>query len=552
MHVPAYIQVIRNNYSMMTQKTQTKDLIGKIKTLISVRLILVTLVMVTGSFALRVEWIPFYFIFAVFYFLTFIYAVLLRTKFPLSLNAYIQIIIDIILETAIIHYAGGANSVYALLYAPSIVAGGVVVSSRAARTIAGLSSIFYGAVSWLEYFSIIKPVGGAEVLYKEGIAAVLFIISFRIIIFCLIGYLSSYLSYHLSRKSMELTRLRNLSDIILKKISSGVLTVDNNFNVAYVNPMAQKILEREEKDLFNRYWPSIFWERPEMEAINKFVINAKSLSGVEIDILKQDGKKIILNCTYSDLVDEKNNVIGGVLTFIDLTPLKELELEICQREKLSAMGEMAVSIAHEIRNPMASIRGAIEVLLEQGRFQGEGEKLVEVIFKEMDRLNHVIGDFLKYAKERKQAVKYEDLGKLIDEVWLLVKQGERWNKKIELEKKLNPEQIICEINQDQMKQVFYNLFVNALEAMPQGGKIQIDIKEESGKVIIGIKDNGIGISKEEIGRIFERFYSTKSYGLGMGLAITRKIIESYHGTITLASEQGKGTTVTIILPSGTG
>lgn len=530
----------------MQNNPQTKELVKKIKALMVVRLILVTSAMVTGYFVIQLERIPFYSIIGIFYFATFLYAILLRTKIDLYFQAYLQVIIDTILATAVIHYAGGADSIYAFLYAPSIVASGLVISTRAAKTIAGISSILYGAISGLEFYKIIPPIPGAGELYKEGIFAVLFIVSFRIIIFCLVGYLSSYLSRELFKERAELFKLRNLNELILNNITSGVLTLDTASNVVYANPMALKVLGRSKKDLL--YWPNLFWGGADVNIIDRFIIQAKAPGGTEVDMVRPDGKKLILCCSYADLLDEKDRIIGGVLTFIDITPLKEMELEIRQREKLSAMGEMAVGIAHEIRNPMASIKGALEVLKEKCRFQEEDDRLVGVIFKEQDRLNRVIEDFLKYAKERKPAVKYEDLGGLIDEVWLLVRQEERWHGGVELEKKISPPQIILQIDSDQIKQVFYNLFINSLEAMPQGGKIWIDINEGLQEVIIVVKDNGIGIPKEELDKIFQRFYSTKSYGLGMGLSITRRIIESHRGTIQLHSEEEKGTTVTIVLP----
>lgn len=524
-------------------------MVTKIKTLMFVRLVLVTMVMATGPFVLKIEKTAFYTIFAIFYFTTFIYAGLLKTRISAYLQAYLQIIVDTILETAIIHYTGGVDSVYAFLYAPSIVASGVVISSQAAKIVAGLSSIFYGAVSGLEYLGFIPPVHDTGTTYNIGLRAVVLIVSFRIVIFYLLGYLSSYLAYRLSHESVELVKLRNLSDIILRNISSGVLTLDTSSRIVYANPKARDILgSAVEEDIKGIYWPNLILKEPNKERIDRFLLQARQPSGAEIDILHPSGRRLILCFSYADIIDERNRAIGGVLTFIDLTPLKELELEIRQREKLSMMGEVAIGIAHEIRNPLGSIRGALEVLREKGRFQGEGEKLVEIVFKESDRLNRVIEDFLKYTKERRPSVKYEDLGELIDEIWLLIRQDKRWHKGIELEKRLAPPVIVLEVDPEQMKQVFYNLFINSLEAMPYGGKIDVDIKGDSGKVTITVKDNGAGIPKGEMGKLFQRFYSTKSYGLGMGLSITRRIIESHHGTIDLQSEEGKGTTVTIVLP----
>jgi signal transduction histidine kinase len=247
-------------------------------------------------------------------------------------------------------------------------------------------------------------------------------------------------------------------------------------------------------------------------------------------------------------MDERDSIIGSVITFMDITLLKDFEIELRQREKLGAMGEMAISIAHEIRNPMAAIRGALEVLQEKGKLRDEGEKLIEVVFKETDRLNHIVEDFLKYAKEKELNVRYEDIWKLIDEVWLLIRQSEKWNANIKLEKKLNKARFIIKIDPDRIKQVFYNLFINSMDAMPFGGKIYVDINDIGDKTTIIVKDTGLGMPKDRLNNIFRSYYSTKKEGLGVGLKISKRIIESHKGSIELQSKEGEGTAVIIILP----
>lgn len=532
----------------MENTIEVRDLTRKIKILMVARLVIATFAMIGGVFFLQAEKIPFFAIVASCYFFTLIYALVLRYFNVPHFVAYLQLVVDVILETTIIHYAGGVNSIYAFLYAPSIVASGVILSGNAAKTIAGISSVLYAGISGLEYFRIVPLIGPAETIYAEGLWYMLFIVSFRIILFCLIGYLSSYLSIELYAKRAELAHLRNLSDIILKNISSGVLTLNTALNVIYANPSAKDILGREEKEIWGRPLSNLLWRESHQDTIKTFIAAAKSRNGVEIEIRNKEGKKITLKCSYADIIDDNNEIIGGVLTFYDLTVLKELELEMRQREKISAMGEMAIAIAHEIRNPMSAVKGAFEVLKERGCFEANGGKLVEVIFKELDRLNRTIEDFLRYARERRPDKHFENLGWLIDEVWLLVRQDDRWHKGISMVKKFGNSDIIVKIDPDQIKQVFYNLFINALEAMPGGGRITVGASEEKDLVVIDVSDTGIGMSTEDLNKIYQNHYSTKSYGMGLGLAITRRILESHHGLMQIKSQQGKGTTVVITLP----
>ena len=532
---------------MIINPGQTLEQVGKLKALMVFRLVLVTLAMVAGALVLPVEPTRFYAIIAVFYLVTFIYAILLYARFPVHQLAYLQIIIDIVLETVIIHYSGGADSVYAFLYVPSIVAAGVVISGRGARTIAGMSSVFYGTISILEYFNVYPSIQ-AIALYGEGFYPFLFIISFRIVIFCLVGYLASSLSYRLSHEITELRKLRNLSDIMLNNISGGVITLDVNFKIVYLNPGARKILGWPETGIRGRYWPVIFWPEPDIEVVDRFIIMARSPGGTEIALTGPDGKKVVINCSYADLADDQSKIIGGVLTFMDLTPVKNLEKELRQREKLSAKGEIAISMAHELRNPMASIRGALEVLNEKGYFHKTEEKLVEVIFKESDRLNRIINDFLQYDKKQLTGFQPKKLEELIDDTWLLVNQN--WNRKknVILEKHIYPSNLFLPIDPDEGKQIFYNLIVNALDAMPENGKIRIEVTQRAEQIRISVRDNGMGMKKEDLDRVFEHFHSTKSYGLGMGVPIIKKLAEKHHGTVDIKSQEGKGTTIVVSLP----
>ena len=531
----------------MNQYTYHIDL-KKLKALMVVRLILVTVALVAGSLILRVERIPFYSIIAVFYFATLIYSILIYYKFPLHILAYIQIIIDTILETIIIHYSGGADSVFVFLYAVSIISAGIMISSRAAKMIAGFGSVLYGLLAILEFTGIISPVATAELFYKEGYWVMTYIVSFKIIVICLIGYLSSYLSSHLYQEHSALMRLRNLTDLILNNIASGVITIDSQDRIIYINPMGISILGSTQQEVINSYWPNLFWEKIDKDKINDFLENAKTDKGMEFDITRLDGKKRILGCNYSFLSDEKNKIVGGVITFRDLTIVKELELEIRQREKLSAMGELAINIAHELRNPLASMKGSLEVLKERGCFQDESGKLVEIIFKESNRLNKIIEDFLKYARNSKPRVKRENIVELLEEVWLLLKHQGRWSQDIDLKKNIIPKKIILSIDPEQMKQVFYNILINSLESMPKGGKIYVNMIAELKNVKIIIKDTGCGFLEKDEEKVFRHLYSTKVHGSGIGLTITKRIIESHGGKITIKSSEKSGTEVTIILP----
>ena len=532
----------------MDQNIRYTDFVKKIKFLMGIRLALVTGVLLAGSCVLQVERNPFYAIIALFYFATIFYAFLLRFHFPVVKMAYLQIFADIVLVTAVVHYGGGADSVYTILYAPAILAAGIVISSNAAKTVAGLSSLFFGGFVALEFMGIIIPVASAQELYLRGIWPVLFIVSFRVIVLCLLGYLSSYLSLQFSEERKALNKLTNLNQLILENISSGVMTIADDSLLTYINPAGLRILSMPERDLIGTHWPDVFWDKPQQKTVDDFLNQAQTPEGAEVVLMHPDGKKVELVCTYSPMLDDKRQRIGAVITFTDLTILRMLELEIRDREKLSLMGEMAAGIAHELRNPLASIHGSLEVLRERGHFSNEGEKLVAVILKESDRLNRIINDFLKYAKDQKPKVQKVDLMELIDEVWSLLRYQGRVQGQVSLKSKVIPTTIKLRIDPEQIKQVFYNLLINSIEAMPQGGIIELLVQEQPGQVKIQLKDNGVGVSAGEKDKIWENFYSSKADGVGVGLTITKRIIEAHNGKIDLEGQVGRGTVVKIELP----
>jgi len=331
----------------MNQKVSNqKDLRRKLKALMVIRLIVVTLALIAGSLVLQLGRKPFYILIAAFYFVSIIYSVLSYSKKFLYILAYLQIIIDIILETVVIHYTGGAVSIYAFLYIPSIVAAGIVVSPNAAKMIALLSSLLYGVLSLLELVCIIPSIMCTQTAYGGGAWFIIFVTSFRIIIFCLVGYLSSYLSRAVYQGQTALAKLHSLVDFVFNNISNGVITIDKNDRIIYSNPYAQEFLGQAGKIIIGTYWPILFWKEVDNTVKNNFILQAKGPKGAELNIQKQDGSSITLRCNYSQIADKKGRFSGCLITFKDITILKELELIA----KPFAVGELRNLVQRELEH----------------------------------------------------------------------------------------------------------------------------------------------------------------------------------------------------------
>jgi two-component system sensor histidine kinase PilS (NtrC family) len=237
---------------------------------------------------------------------------------------------------------------------------------------------------------------------------------------------------------------------------------------------------------------------------------------------------------------------GYIVIFQDLTEWKKLEADMKKKEKWAAIGELSSNIAHEIRNPLASLKSSIEILKEDTVPANYKNRLMDIALKEMDRLDRIIKDFLTYSRPLPPSYMRFNLHELLDETVDLLRNVDQHRDTIVIQKQYNGE---VEVNADpqKMRQVFWNLGLNALDAMPEGGELTIATKYEDKNMVITFEDTGTGIEKQQIEKIFYPFFTTKDQGTGLGLAIAYRIMEEHGGAITVDSTPGTGTTFKVIL-----
>jgi len=254
--------------------------------------------------------------------------------------------------------------------------------------------------------------------------------------------------------------------------------------------------------------------------------------------------------------DKEGNPFGVIINFKDLTQMKRMEQQLIRADRLAAIGELSARIAHEIRNPLASISGSVQLIAQGDRIEAADRKLLDIVMRETDRLNELINDFLNYARPSEPMKIPVLLKQLIQDMASLLAADPRFNNVTIRNNCL--EQLTLPVDRDQMRQVFLNLFLNAAEAMPSGGTIKIDARMgenvEDGitsgeKVKIVVADNGSGMTGDDVKKVFEPFFTTKSGGTGLGLATVYRIIESHGGTILVDSAIEAGTTFTMFLPA---
>ena len=269
----------------------------------------------------------------------------------------------------------------------------------------------------------------------------------------------------------------------------------------------------------------------------------------EADTETAEGFRLRLGYSISPLSDEAGETTGLVITFQDLTEVRALEENARRQDRLAAVGRVAAGIAHEIRNPLASMRGAIQVLRSTWNGDPAEAELMEIILRESDRLDRIITDFLAYARPRPVTLIETDLREPLRETFALLRHNPETRPDHSLEIIAPDQPVIALVDAEQLRQVFWNLARNALRAMPDGGRLSAELTPlEDGRVRITFTDTGCGMTPEQVEQLFEPFTSWAPGGTGLGLSIVYQIIRDHGGTINVYSREGRGTTVRIELP----
>jgi two-component system sensor histidine kinase PilS (NtrC family) len=495
----------------------------------------------------------YYFVLSI-YVLTGIYGYLLQKFHNLSFLAYLQIFGDILLITFFVYLTGGIDSGFSLLYHLTIISASIILYRRGGYLSASLSSILYGGMLDMQYYNILGLVRSVNFTAMQ----VLYQVFINILSFYLVALLSGYLSDRLLKtrqelraKSMDYEDLRTMQDHILKSVRSGILTMDLEGEITSCNPAAEYItgytyseLKTRWQDLFGSSIKGLFGHTNDlMERPFRF----------DGPIVKKNGDTAILGTSVSLLKDDRNTVHGIILIFQDITKLVEMEEKVRRQEQLAVVGSLAAGIAHEIRNPLASLSGSIQVLQCDLDLKGDDKRLMDIVVRETDRLNTIISEFLEYARPQTAHAEKIMLLPVLDETIMLLKNSRDFREGITIRAQVDP-QVVINGDAQRMRQVFWNLLINACQAMPDGGEITVSAMpmsrsdDDSGWCEIVIKDTGRGIGHDYLDKIFDPFFTTKTGGTGLGLAIVERIIEDHGGIIDVESENGRGTKFRIRLP----
>jgi two-component system, NtrC family, sensor histidine kinase PilS len=484
------------------------------------------------------------------------YSFILRLSTRLELQARIQLLIDVLLVTWIVWLTGNAHSPYVVLYTAVIAGVGIFLGAADALIIAVLCATCFTALTTAAVLGFIHPDKSAiaaisvpEAIQKIGLNDIAFFV---------VGLLAARFAERRSKTDVNLiaathalANLRALHERIIESIGSGVVTTDLNGHIYTFNRAAEEITGYSANDVRGRDASFFFGEDIRSfieESLNASKIGEQS-PRFESECITPDGMHLRLGFTIFPLFSEAGKTTGIVITFQDLTEIRALEELSRRQDRLAAVGRVAAGIAHEIRNPLASMRGSIQVLSSEFNGNPLASELMEIILRESDRLNRIITDFLLYARPRPCNFEEIDLRIPLRETFALLRNSPEIGKDHMLVEDLPDEPLIARVDSEQLRQVFWNLSRNALQAMPDGGTLHVAISQSpSNRVTITFKDSGRGMTSDQVERLFEPFSSSTPGGTGLGLSIVYQIVRDHGGTINARSRSGDGTTITIDLP----
>ena len=538
----------------MVQMPSDARLLIAIRVIVVTTLLLVTLIIqyTVGDF-LPISYL--YFTAGVAYILTLVYILLGKLFRSRKLNLMVQIFGDLVVETLLVYFTGGLDSPFSFLYLVSIITASMLLYRRGGILAASGAVILYGVLGDLMFYGIIPP--PEQTMFPSSQWT-----SFRLYLnmatnfagFYATALLTSIISEKLQKTFAELdankqnlAELRALNQNVVESIPSGLITLSPYGSAAFVNPAGMQILQSQPHAILGRHITELGFLSIEEWNDVRARLGAGELVRRETGRMEVGEALHAVGFALTPLYTLEGKPAGYTLIFQDLTEMKKLEAELRFKDRMAAVGELSAGIAHEIRNPLAAIAGSVQMLKNSSSLSPQEQRLMSIVLKESERLNKTIAEFLRFVRpQEKRAAAFDVAASVSETLDLLSNSSELQNH--EIRREISPPSFHIVGDGDQIRQVFWNLARNAVQAMPNGGALTVRTECDDDTYRIVFTDGGRGMSHADLQRLFQPFRTNFPSGTGLGMAISYRIVQEHGGKIEVKSREGEGTSITVSLP----
>jgi two-component system, NtrC family, sensor histidine kinase PilS len=508
-----------------------------------------------GSFPID----PYFFLLALTFALTVVYSLTLGHTERHRWLVDLQLAADAGIVSGIVYVTGGVNSYFSTLYALPIIAASTLRLWRGGILVGALSSVLYAGIVLTQYYG--TPASPIVVVAENlpPLRVAIYTLGLNVFGFLAVAALTGYLAEGLRRAdaqlqqaSSELADVQAFSRHVVDSLTSGLATTDMTGIVATYNRAAEAITGLTGARAVGQPASAVLQLPLSLAGLFGPVAGRPKQTRVEYGFSRQDGKQIEMGLSAAPLMTPRGET-GFILTFQDVTESRKVDREARVQQRLAAVGEMAAGIAHEIRNPLASMSGSIQILRQELPLTDEQGQLMDIVIRESERLNETIRSFLAYARPQRQSMRYMDVRQVITDTATLLQNSPERSESHRIAVDVPADAVMLQADEAQIRQIVWNLATNGLRAMPSGGRLTLAVTPPAGEaplVVISVSDEGVGIAPEELEGIFQPFRGSFERGTGLGLAMVHRIVSDYSGEVKVNSTRGAGTTVQVRFPAG--
>jgi two-component system sensor histidine kinase PilS (NtrC family) len=466
--------------------------------------------------------------------------------------AWLIALLDVAIVTAVVASTGGARSMFTFLYVMLVTAACVTLSRTGGLTIAAVASTLYTA---LVFGRTIFPLTALFAVPEESTALEILTMFANAATFLVVAIVAGGLAERfrstraeLEAQSKSLENLKAFKDLVFESVRTGLIAVDRQRTITAFNRTAATITGVPVDRAVGHPWHTVFGDVVPLDAIQTAVdAGPGATTRQEVTLQREQGAGTPVRMTFSALMGADGERLGVICACEDLSAIRAMEERLRHADRLATLGRMSANIAHEIRNPLASLTGAIEVLASQAPAGELRERLANIVLKESGRLNAILRDFLEYARPAPLARAPVNVCETIDEVLVLLEHRVA-SGTLKVVRDL-PSSLQWEVDPQQFRQAIWNLCLNAVQAMPDGGELRVAAAVVDGQLVVRIEDSGDGIGGNDVAHVFEPFFSTKPGGSGLGLALVHRVLKDHGGDVDVESTPGGGSTFTLRIPA---